>query len=202
LCNRSHDHYDFSASWPTGYEWRVIEAWSAMDYWRWLVTFLYLFEAAIVSSQAVVMFNWKENQDLAGYEFTQNIIFVYNTNELRCAARCSFDSQCISWTYSGSNCIGYNSIFTGLGNSLLSGTARYYIRHDCGRYLFFLNINAKDLIFHVHCVSNLNKITFAPLLIYTICWWPGGVISDETTLHVTSVWPYVMTFNSHCKWRL
>ena len=76
LLNRSHDHYDFSASWPTGYEWRVIEAWSAMDYWRWLVTFLYLFEAAIVSSQAVVMSNWKENQDLAGYEFTQSIIFV------------------------------------------------------------------------------------------------------------------------------
>jgi hypothetical protein len=24
-----------------------------------------------------------------------------------------------------------------LGYSLLSGTARYYIRHDCGRYLFF-----------------------------------------------------------------
>jgi hypothetical protein len=134
-----------------------------------LLHFYIFFEAAIVSSQDVVMSNWIENQDLAGYEFTQNIIFVYNTNELRCAARCSSDSQCISWTYSGSNCIGYDSIFTGLGNSLLSGTARYYIRHDCGRYLFFLNINAKDLIFHVHCVSNLNKIAFAPLLIYTIC---------------------------------
>ena len=134
-----------------------------------LLHFYIFFEAAIVSSQDVAMSNWIENQDLAGYEFTQNIIFVYNTNELRCAAKCSFDSQCRSWTYSGSNCIGYNSIFTGLGNSVLSGTARYYIRHDCGRYLFFLNINAKDLIFHVHCVSNLNKITFAPLLIYTIC---------------------------------
>jgi hypothetical protein len=148
------------------------------------------------------MSNWKENQDLVGYEFTQNIIFVCNTNELRCAAKCSFDSQCRSWTYSGSNCIGYNSIFTGLGISVLSGTARYYIRHDSGRYFFFLNINAKDLIFHVHCVSNLNKITFASLLIYTICWWPGGVISDETTLQVTSVWPYVMIFNSQCKWSL
>jgi hypothetical protein len=102
-----------------------------------LLHFYIFFEAAIVSSQDVVMSNWIENQDLAGYEFTQNIIFFYNTNELRCAARCSFHSQCISWTYSGSNCIGYNSIFTGLGYSLLSGTARYYIRHDCGRYLFF-----------------------------------------------------------------
>jgi hypothetical protein len=42
------------------------------------------------------------------YEFTQNIIFVCNTNELRCAAKCSFDSQCRSWTYSGSKCIGWS----------------------------------------------------------------------------------------------
>ena len=27
---------------------------------------------------------------------------------------------------------------------------------------FFLNINAKDLIFHIPCVSNLIKIAFAP----------------------------------------
>jgi hypothetical protein len=30
------------------------------------MTFLYLFEGAIVSSKDVVMSNWKENQDLAG----------------------------------------------------------------------------------------------------------------------------------------
>ena len=102
------------------------------------MTFLYLFEAAIVSSQDVEMTYWEENQDLAGYEFIQNIIFVYNTNKLRCAGKCSFDSQCRSWTYSGSNCIGYNSIFTGLGNSVVSVTARYYVTHDSGRYLFLL----------------------------------------------------------------
>jgi hypothetical protein len=84
-----------------------------------------------ISKEAnVILSNWKENQDLVGYEFTQNIIFVCNTNELRCAAKCSFDSQCRSWTYSGSKCIGYNSIFSGLGISVLSGTARYYISHD------------------------------------------------------------------------
>jgi hypothetical protein len=41
---------------------------------RDLLHFYIFFEAAIVSCQDVVMSNWKENQDLAGYEFTQNII--------------------------------------------------------------------------------------------------------------------------------
>jgi hypothetical protein len=116
----------------------------------------------MVSSQDVVMSYWKENQDLARYEFIQNIIFVYNTSKLRCAKKCSFDSQCRSWTYSGSNCIGYNSIFTGLGNSVLSVKARYYTRHDSGRYIFFLDINAMGFIFHIHRVTNVIKITYAP----------------------------------------
>jgi hypothetical protein len=35
VLERSHDYWDFSVSWLTDDEGRVIEAWSAVGYWRW-----------------------------------------------------------------------------------------------------------------------------------------------------------------------